>query len=155
MPLFAWLHGLLIAHDLRWYIATALWFAATGNFCTMLAGLQVPSRMNWKEEFQRLGNFNRKILTNYYCYIGLMIAAWGTMTIVLHADMMRGDRAALWLAGLIATFWTLRVLVDFLYFKPGDYPHGTDVVVGKALLSTLFILLSLSYWALIAWHALT
>ncbi|MFN8658089.1 MAG: MBOAT family protein [Candidatus Obscuribacterales bacterium] len=155
VPLFAWLHAVLTAHDLKWYIATALWCAATGNFCTMLAGVQVPSRMNWKEEFQRLGGFNRKILTNYYCYIGLMIAAWGTLTIVLHSDMMRGERAALWLAGLIAIFWTVRVIVDFLYFKPGDYPHGTDVVVGKALLSTLFILLSLSYWALIAWHALT
>ncbi len=155
VPLFAWLHAALTSHDLKWYIATALWCAATGNFCTMLAGIQVPSRMNWKEEFQRLGGFNRKILTNYYCYIGLMIAAWGTMTIVLHGDMMRGERAALWLAGLIATFWSLRVIVDFLYFKPSDYPHGTDVVVGKALLSTLFILLSLSYWALIAWHALT
>lgn len=153
VPLFAWLHGVLTAHDMQWYVATALWCAATGNFCTMLAGLQVPSRLNWREELQRLRSFNRKIFINYYCYIGLMIAAWGTLTFYLHDEMMRGDRAALCLAGLIAMFWSLRVLVDFLYFKPVDWPGGSTMVIGRAALSTLFVLLSLAYWLVIAWHA--
>lgn len=151
VPFFAWLHNILTAHDLQWYVATALWCAALGNFCTMLAGLQVPGKLNWHEELQRIRSFNRKILINYYFYIGAMIGSWGFLTVVLHGEMMNGERAAVWLAGLIAMFWTGRVVVDFCYFKPVDWPEGSDIVVGRALLSTLFILLALAYWAVVAW----
>lgn len=154
VPFFAWLHSVVTAHDLRWYIATALWCAAAGNFGTMLAGLQVPGKLNWREELQRICSFNRKILINYYYYIGAMIASWGLLTVVLHADMMRGERAAICLAGLIAMFWTGRVFVDFLYFKPVDWPTGSDIIVGRALLSTLFIALALAYWAVVVWNLL-
>lgn len=153
VPLFQYLHNELVRHDASWYFSIALWIAAAGNFCAIAAGIQLPYRLNWREELARLSSFNRKIFINYYFYIGLMVLTWGSLTIVLHDDMLRGDRTSLILTGVIAVFWTLRLIVDLFYFKHSDWPKGAQFVVGHALLTTLFVFLAFSYLGLIFWQA--
>jgi hypothetical protein len=82
----------------------------------------------------------------------LTIIAFGTLTLVLHTELLRGDRAALWLAGFIGIYWTTRILVDALYFSHADWPKGTPFVVGHALLTLLFFVLAASYLGLSIWH---
>ncbi len=152
VPMVSCLHSLVTQHDLRWWFSTALWCAAVGNFVTICAGSQVPFRLNWKEELARLSSFNRKIFLNYYGYIGLSIVSWGTLTILLHEELLAGDRAALMLAFLIGTFWGIRVLVDFLFFSHKDWPPGPEMVIGHTCLTALFCALTSTYFSLIIWH---
>jgi hypothetical protein len=84
----------------------------------------------------------------------LTIIAFGALTLFLHDDFLRGDRAALALAAFIAVFWTLRILVDFTYFKHSDWPTGLQFVVGHFLLTTLFAALASTYWAVLIWNFL-
>jgi len=70
----------------------------------------------------------------------------------LHAELLRGDRAALGLTGFIGSYWTARILVDALYFSHEDWPKGTQFVVGHLLLTCLFATLASSYWGLLVWH---
>lgn len=128
-----------------------IWFAAFGNFLTMVAGLQAPARLNWKEEFARLSNFNRKIFLNYYFYIGGLVGSWGLLTVSLHDDFLRGNHIAGMLASLITVFWGARLVVDAFYFKHSDWPSGSELVIGHALLNTLFVFLTASYAALAVW----
>jgi hypothetical protein len=82
----------------------------------------------------------------------LTIIAFGTLTLVLHTEMLRGDRAALALACFIGTYWTVRILVDAFYFSSEDWPQGREFVVGHILLTTLFVALASSYWGIFVWQ---
>jgi hypothetical protein len=130
-----------------------LWLAAIGHFVILAASFQVPSRLRWKQDLAQLIPFNRKLLWVQGGFTVLTIIAFGTLTLVLHAELLRGDRAAMALACFIALYWTSRILVDALYFSHEDWPQGRQFVIGHALLTSLFVALAASYWGLFVWQA--
>ncbi|HWB61840.1 MAG TPA: hypothetical protein VG733_20325 [Chthoniobacteraceae bacterium] len=132
----------------------ALWLAGIGHFCILIASFQMPFRLGWPEDLAKLREFNRKIIWVSGAFIVLTIIAFGTLTLALHEELMRGDRAALGLAAFIAVFWTFRVLVDFFYFKHAGWPKGPQFVLGHILLTALFIALAGTYWAALLRHLL-
>jgi hypothetical protein len=132
-------------------LSLALWLAGIGHFCILFASFQVPTRLGWKADLAQLTPFNRKLMWVYGGTTLLTIVAFGTLTLVLHHEFLAGDRAAVALAAFIAIFWTLRVLVDFVYFEHSDWPTGGQFVVGHFLLTTLFVALASTYWAVLIW----
>jgi hypothetical protein len=129
-----------------------LWFVGAAHFLILLASFQVPYRLAWKRDLQQLMPFNRKLLWVQSGFTVLTIIAFGTLTLALHRELLRGDRAALGLAGFIGIYWTTRILVDAIYFSHADWPKGTAFVVGHALLTLLFSSLAASYLGLFVWH---
>lgn len=129
-----------------------LWLAATGHFVVLLASFQVPARLRWKEDLARLMPLNRKLLWVQSSFTVLTIIAFGVLTLVLHNEMLRGDRSALAVSCFIAIYWTGRILVDAFYFAHDDWPKGQQFVIGHVLLTSLFTMLALSYWALFVWQ---
>jgi alginate O-acetyltransferase complex protein AlgI len=129
-----------------------LWLAGAGHFVILFASFQVPARLGWKENLKHLTPFNRKFVWVQSSFTVLTIIAFGTLTLALHGELLCGDRAALGLAVFIAIYWTVRILVDALYFSHADWPTGTMFVVGHILLTALFCFLAGSYWALIVWR---
>ena len=95
---------------------------------------------------------NRKLLWVQSGFTVLTIVAFGTLTLVLHREMLRGDRAALGLACFIGIYWTARILVDAFYFSHEDWPKGTVFAVGHLLLTLLFFMLAASYLGLFVWN---
>jgi len=118
----------------------------------LLASAQVPSRLHWKQDLAQLMPFNRKLLWVQSGFTVLTIIAFGTLTLALHAELLRGDRAAMGLACFIGSYWTARILVDAFYFSHEDWPKGKEFVIGHFLLTSLFTALATSYWALFVWH---
>jgi hypothetical protein len=129
-----------------------LWLAGAGHFVILLASFQVPVRLRWKEDLAQLMPFNRKLLWVQGGFTVLTIIAFGTLTLVLHNELLRGDRAAMGLACFIACYWTARIVVDAFYFSHEDWPKGRQFVVGHMLLTGLFVSLALSYWGLFVWN---
>jgi hypothetical protein len=129
-----------------------LWCAGAGHFVILFASFQVPSRLGWKRDLQQLIPFNRKLLWVQSGFTVLTIVAFGTLTLVLHAELLQGGRAALGLAGFIGIYWTTRILVDAIYFSHADWPSGTAFVMGHTLLTLLFSFLAASYVGLFVWH---
>jgi hypothetical protein len=129
-----------------------LWLAGAGHFVILLASFQVPSRLGWKQDLGQLLPFNRKLLWVQSGFTVLTIIAFGTLTLALHGELLRGDRAALGLACFIGSYWTARILVDAFYFSHEDWPKGKQFVVGHILLTSLFTALAGSYWSLIVWQ---
>ena len=74
------------------------------------------------------------------------------MSLVLHEEMLRGDRAALALAFFIGLYWLLRIVVDFTYYSHCDWPKNASFQIGHILLTSLFVFLSASYLTVAAWH---
>jgi hypothetical protein len=129
-----------------------LWLAGAGHFVILLASFQVASRLGWKQDLGQLLPFNRKLLWVQSGFTVLTIIAFGTLTLALHGELLRGDRAALGLACFIGSYWTARILVDAFYFSHEDWPKGKQFVVGHILLTSLFTALAGSYWSLIVWQ---
>lgn len=128
-----------------------LWLVGAAHFVILFASFQVPYRLRWKQDLQQLIPFNRKLLWVQGGFTVLTIIAFGTLTLALHTELLRGDRAALGLACFIGIYWTTRILVDAIYFSHADWPKGTAFVAGHALLTLLFSLLAASYVALFIW----
>ena len=129
-----------------------LWLAGAAHFVILFASFQVPYRLIGKGP---AAIDARSIANCFGCRAGftlLTIIAFGTLTLVLHGELLRGDRAALGLACFIGLYWTARILVDFLYFSHADWPKGTAFVVGHFLLTLLFFLIAASYMSLFVWH---
>ena len=129
-----------------------LWLAGAGHFAILFASFQVPSRLHWKQDLAQLMPFNRKLLWVQGGFTVLTIVAFGVLTLALHRELLRGDRAALGLACFIGSYWTARILVDAFYFSHEDWPQGKQFVVGHVLLTCLFVALASSYWGLFLWQ---
>ena len=129
-----------------------LWVAGAGHFVILFASAQVPSRLRWKQDLAQVMPFNRKLLWVQGGFTVLTIIAFGILTLALHAEMLRGDRAAMGLACFIGSYWTARILVDAFYFSHEDWPQGREFVIGHILLTSLFVALAGSYWGLFVWQ---
>jgi uncharacterized MAPEG superfamily protein len=143
---------LLTQSSLEGYLSLALWLAGFGHFCVLAASFQVPSRLGWREDLAKLTPFNRKLMWVHGAFAVMTIIAFGTLTLALHTEMLRGDRAALGLAIFIGTYWTARIATDLFYYEHADWPRGRAFVVGHILLTSLFIALALTYLGVAAWH---
>jgi hypothetical protein len=117
----------------------------------LIASFQVPARLGWKEDLQKLTSFNRKLMWVHGGFAVLTIIAFGALTLALHAEMLRGDRAALGLALFIGVYWALRIVVDFAYYEHKDWPRGGSFMIGHILLTSLFAFLSVTNLGLVAW----
>ena len=129
----------------------ALWLAGIGHLCVLIASVQVPSRLGWKEDLRKLTVFNQKLMWVYGGFTVLTIIAFGMLTLSLHTEMLRGDRAALGVALFIGVYWVLRIAVDFLYFEHKDWPNGPGFVIGHVLLTLLFTFLAATNLGLVIW----
>jgi hypothetical protein len=130
----------------------ALWVAGVGHFVILVASAQIPSRLGWREDLAKLTPFNRKLMWTYAGFTVLTIIAFGVLTLVLHNEMVRGDRAALALAAFIGIYWTTRILVDLIWFGHSGWPRGVAFVVGHALLFLLFGALAATYIGVVLCH---
>jgi hypothetical protein len=130
----------------------ALWLAGAGHFVILIASSQVPLRLQWKKDLASLMPFNRKLLWVQSGFTVLTIIAFGTLTLALHSEMLRGDRSALGIAAFIGTYWTARITVDAFYFSHTDWPKGKQFAIGHILLTTLFSLLATTYLGLFIWR---
>jgi len=144
-------HEWAVQLPLQSIFSMALWLAGFGHFCVLLASFQVPSRLGWKEDLAKLTPFNRKLMWVHGGFTVLTIIAFGVLTLTLHTEMLRGDRAALSLSAFIGIYWTARIAVDFAYYDHDDWPRGRAFVIGHALLTLLFVFLAVTYLALCVW----
>jgi len=142
---------LFAPHNAEEVFSTALWLAGIGHFCVLIASFQVPGELGWKEDLQKLASFNRKLMWVHGGFAVLTIIAFGALTLSLHAEMLRGDRAALGLALFIGVYWALRIAVDFLYYDHTDWPRGRGFVFGHILLTSLFAFLAATNLGLVIW----
>ena len=74
-------------------MSLALWLAGIGHFCVLIASFQVPSKLGWKTDLAKLTPFNRKLMWVHGGFAVLTIVSFGILTITLHSEMLRGDRA--------------------------------------------------------------
>jgi hypothetical protein len=72
--------------------------------------------------------------------------------IVLHDELVRGERSAVVLSALMGPWWTARIAVDACIFGHSDWPRGLRYVAAHALLVLGFVGMSTTYVGVVAIH---
>lgn len=103
----------------------------------LLASIQVPGKLNWKNEFQKLTPFNRKVFWTYGGYIFCIIIYMIITSFTLSLEDKLNIPSLLWVA-FIFLFWVARVGIDMFYYSHADWPKGAEFVIGHICLTTLF-----------------
>lgn len=119
------------------------------HLLVLCASVQVPGKLGWHEEFQKLSSLNRKVFWTYGGYIFSIIVFMSIVSFLLSRQNFAalGLPVFLWTT-FIALFWWARVLTDFFYMSHSDWPQGPLFSVGHVCLTTLFITMAVLYSAL-------
>ena len=129
-----------------------LWLAGAAHFLILLASFQVPYRLQWKSDLRQLMAFNRKLLWVQGGFTVLTIIAFGTLTLVLHRELLRGDRAALGLTCFIGFIGLRELLWTRFTFRIPTGPKERLLFSNTSLLTSLFSFLAASYLGLFVWN---
>jgi len=146
VPFYYWLHERIAQNTGDWYLSHAIYAAALGHLVVLIASVQAPARLGWKQDIPKLTRFNQKVFWVYGFYILLCIVSFAALTWRLHDSFLAGEPAARCIAAFIAIFWTVRVLVDVFWYDHRDWPQGNALVAGHALVTSLFCTLAAIYW---------
>ncbi len=121
------------------------------HLLVLCASVQVPGKLGWYEEFQKLSSLNRKVFWTYGGYIFSIIVFMSIVSFILSQQNVQQLTlpSLIWLV-FIALFWWARVLTDFFYMSHGDWPKGPLFSIGHVCLSTLFISMATLYTILTA-----
>jgi hypothetical protein len=116
----------------------ALWLAGAGHFSLLTVSAQVPARLGWRADLARLTDFNRRFVWVASGFIVFTYLGFGVLTLLLHDEMVRGDRSAALLAGFIGLYWLVRIVVDATAFRGAPWPRGWLFRLAHLALVALF-----------------
>lgn len=114
------------------------------HLLVLMASIQVPVQLRWREQFALLNSLNRKVFWTYGAYIFCIILFCGGVSFYLSGLSRHVPAVGVWPL-FIALFWWARVGVDTLYMSHADWPQGPLFTVGHVCLSTVFGSLALLY----------
>lgn len=125
-----------------------------GGFSHLLvlcASIQVPGKLGWHKDLQKLSSLNRKVFWTYGGYIFSIIIFMSVTSFLLSRQDLQSVSLPTFLWVLfIGLFWWARVLTDFFYMSHRDWPQGPLFSVGHVCLTTLFISMAVLYTVLAA-----
>jgi hypothetical protein len=90
--------------------------AGVVQFTILIASALVPRVLDWRANLALLHPFLRRLFWVYGIFIVLVIASFGTLTLVNARAMAAGDPAARSLCAFIAIFWLARLAAQFFVF---------------------------------------
>jgi hypothetical protein len=83
-----------------------------------LVNLFVPRRFNWRREMASLSLVNRQIFEVHAIFIGVMLAMFAALLLTCAPALVERTTLARTVLGGLATFWFLRLLIQWFYYSP-------------------------------------
>ena len=124
------------------------WLIIIGGIGQIFTALIYPyirhAVFDWYNDVKKLKPLNQEIAKTYGRYIQGLNFAFGLIAIILAQDLKNHTGLAVALTGLIAAYWTGKVVTQFAYYPMYQIPKKITFKVGEILMNTLFI-----YFALI------
>ena len=126
---------------------TLLILAGWGQIGLVGASAMIPRLLHWREEIAKLRPLTRNVVTTYAFYIAGTNLAFGLLSTIRPDWLLDGSGLARSVAGFIAVYWGVRLLLQFAYYDRRDAPAGTVFRVAEAALAGLFLYLACVYAA--------
>lgn len=103
---------------------------------------------DWYNDIQKLKPLNQEIAKTYGRYIQGLNFSFGLISILFTEDLKNKTGLAVALTGLIAAYWTGKVITQFAYYPMYQIPKKRIFKLGEILMNTMFIAFSLIFIAL-------
>lgn len=103
---------------------------------------------DWYSDIKKLKPLNQGIAKTYGRYIQGLNFSFGLITILFTSDLKNNTGLAVALTGLIAAYWTGKVITQFAYYPMYEIPKKTIFKVGEVLMNVMFIAFSVIFIAL-------
>ena len=100
---------------------------------------------DWYNDIKKLKPLNQEIAKTYGRYIQGLNFSFGLVSILMFEDLKNQTPLACALTGLIAAYWTGKVLTQFSYYPMYEIPKKTIFKIGEYLMNTLFITFALVF----------
>jgi len=100
---------------------------------------------DWYNDIKNLKPLNQEIAKTYGRYIQGLNFAFGLISILFTRDLKNQTGLAVALTGLIAAYWTGKVITQFSYYPMYVIPKKSIFKIGEVLMNTLFIAFSVIF----------
>lgn len=100
---------------------------------------------NWYNDIKQLTRLNQAITRTYGHYIQGLNFSFGLISILFINEMQNGTGLATGITGLIAAYWTGKLITQFAFYPMKDIPKKPLFKIGEVLMNTMFIVFSVIY----------
>ena len=111
-----------------------------GQIFTALVYPYIRHRVfDWYNDIKQLKPLNQEIAKTYGHYIQGLNFSFGLISILLVKDLQNGTGLAAALTGLIAAYWTGKLVTQFVYYPMYNIPKKPIFKIGEIGMNTLFV----------------
>lgn len=100
---------------------------------------------DWYNDIKKLKPLNQEIAKTYGRYIQGLNFSFGLISIIFTTDLKNNSSLAVALTGLIAAYWTGKVITQFAYYPMYQVPKKRIFRIGEVLMNIMFIAFSLIF----------
>lgn len=100
---------------------------------------------DWYNDIKKLKPLNQEIAKTYGRYIQGLNFSFGLISILLIDELKNQSGLAVAITGLIAAYWTGKVITQFSYYPMYEIPNKAIFKIGEVLMNTLFILFAITF----------
>jgi hypothetical protein len=119
--------------------------AGLGQLALAAASTAIPFILRWRAETAGLRPLLRQLFWIYAGYILGFHVAFGLLSLLAPGWLLDGSGLAAAVSGFIATYWSVRLALQFTYLDRSDAPQGPWFSAAEAALVSLFVFLSVTY----------
>lgn len=119
------------------------WLIILGAFGQIFTAIIYPyvrhKIFNWYNDIKKLKPLNQEIAKTYGRYIQGLNFSFGLISILFTSDLKNKTGLAVAITGLIAAYWTGKVITQFAYYPMHEIPKKPLFKIGEVLMNTMFI----------------
>jgi hypothetical protein len=117
-----------------------IYVGAAGQIFTAMVYPYVRHKVfDWYNDIKKLKPLNQEIAKTYGRYIQGLNFSFGLISFLLADELKNGSSLAVAITGLIAAYWTGKVITQFAYYPMYEIPNKLIFKIGEVLMNTLFI----------------
>ena len=126
-------------------LESAVRLAGLGQLALAAASTAIPFVLRWRRETAGLRPLLRQLFCVYAGYILGFHVAFGLLSLLAPGWLLDGSGLAGAVSGFIATYWGVRLVLQFTYLDRRDAPQGPWFRAAETALVSLFVFLSVTY----------
>ena len=125
------------------------WLIIMGGIGQMFTAIIYPYIrhvvFDWYNDIKKLKPLNQEIAKTYGRYIQGLNFSFGLISILFTGDLKNKTSLAVALTGLIAAYWTGKLITQFAYYPMYEIPKKCIFKIGEVLMNTMFVIFSLLF----------
>lgn len=125
------------------------WLIIAGGIGQIFTALIYPyirhRVFDWYTDIKKLKPLNQEIAKTYGRYIQGLNFSFGFISLVFTQELKNQTGLAVGLTGLIAAYWTGKLLTQFAYYPMYEIPKKLLFKAGEIGMNTLFILFAVVF----------